>query len=104
MNDSLKLSRREVLKGAAGVTLVLPILEAMGAEVSNQAPRRFCAIYTANGMSLPKENNGIDEWSWFPRRKDQDGQFVFGESTEPLSPFRKKLSFMGGLYLSLIHI
>jgi hypothetical protein len=98
MSDSLKLSRREVLKGAAGVTLVLPLLEAMGAEVSKQAPRRFCAIYTANGMSLPKEENGIDEWSWFPRRKDQDGQFVFGESTEPLSSFRKKLSFMGGLY------
>ena len=26
------------------------------------------------------------------------GEFVFGKSTEPLSPFRKQLSFMGGLY------
>ena len=25
------------------------------------------------------------------------GEFVFGKSTEPLAPFRKQLSFMGGL-------
>ena len=54
MNDSLKLSRREVLKGAAGVTLVLPILEAMGAEVSNQAPRR-CYLYGERDVSSEGE-------------------------------------------------
>ncbi len=42
------------LKGLGGVTLALPVLDAKGAEVSDQVPRRFCAIYTANGMSLPK--------------------------------------------------
>ena len=89
-----KLDRRTVLKGVAGATLVLPVLEAMGEEVTSQAPRRFCAIYTANGMSLPREKHGIDEWSWFPRAS-KDGQFVFGKSTEPLSPFRKHLSFLG---------
>ena len=69
----------------------------MGAEVTEQIPRRFCAIYTANGMSLPKSEHGIDEWSWFPAA-ESNGEFVFGKSTEPLSPFRKQLSFMGGLY------
>ena len=92
-----KLDRRSVLKGLAGVSLALPVLEAMGSEVAEQIPRRFCALYTANGMSLPRTEHGIDEWSWFPRA-EQDGQFVFGKSTEPLAKFRNQLSFLGGLY------
>lgn len=90
-----KLDRRTVLKGLAGVTLSLPILEAMGREVVKQAPRRFCALYTANGMSLPNAKHGISEWSWFPTREGRD--FEFGKSTEPLRPFREQLSFLGGL-------
>jgi hypothetical protein len=91
-----KLSRRAVLHGLAGVTLALPVLEAMGKEVAEQPPRRFCALYTANGMSLPNKKHGIDEWSWFPTKEGTD--FEFGKSTEPLAPFRKQLSFLGGLH------
>ncbi len=97
MRSSPKIDRRAFLHGTGGVALALPVLDAMGAEVTEQAPRRFCALYTANGMSLPRSQNGIDEWSWFPTA-ERDGEFVFGKSTEPLSPFRKQLSFMGGLY------
>ena len=96
MNTSFKIDRRAFLKGLGGVALALPVLEAMGSEVTAQTPRRFCAIYTANGMSLPKTEHGIDEWSWFPR-KGEGKDFVFGTSTEPLKPFRNQLSFMGGL-------
>lgn len=92
-----KLERRAFLRGVGGATLVLPVLDAMGAEVSREIPRRFCALYTANGMSLPKEDNGISEWNWFPT-EEQDGEFVFGKSTEPLQGYRSSLSFMGGLY------
>ena len=98
MPHTAKLNRRSVLKGIAGATLVLPVLDAMGAEVTAKPPRRFCAIYTANGMSLPKSANGIDEWSWFPSAKTKDGKFAFGNSTKPLSKFRSQLSFLGGLY------
>jgi len=97
MPTNLKLDRRSVLKGIAGATLALPVLEAMGKEVAEQIPRRFCALYTANGMSLPKSDHGIDAWSWFPSAV-KDGEFEFGKSTKPLSPFRDQLSFMGGLY------
>ncbi len=96
MNTSFKIDRRAFLKGVGGVAMALPVLDAMGAEVTNQLPRRFCAIYTANGMSLPKSENGISEWSWFPN-KGAGKDFVFGQSTEPLKPFRNQLSFMGGL-------
>ncbi len=97
MTASRKLDRRAFLHGLGGASLALPVLDAMGAEVSGQIPRRFCALYTANGMALPRAEHGIDEWSWFPTA-ERDGQFVFGRSTEPLSDFRHKLSFMGGLY------
>ncbi len=96
MNSPIKIDRRTVLKGLAGTALALPALEAMGRTEDAQPARRFCAIYTANGMSLPKPEHGIDEWSWFPRL-EKDGEFQFGKSTEPLAPFRKQLSFFAGL-------
>ena len=96
MAATAKLDRRSVLKGLAGVTLALPLLEAMGAEATKEPPRRFCALYTANGMSLPREANGINDWSWFPTKTGSE--FEFGKSTEPLQPFRNQVSFLGGLY------
>jgi len=96
MPSSLKLDRRAVLKGLAGATLALPLLEAMGGDSDDAPPRRFCALYTANGMSLPKKEHGIGEWSWFPEASEDS--IVFGKSTEPLKPFAKQVSFMGGLY------
>jgi len=97
MTNSLKLDRRAFLRGMGGAALALPVLNAMGAEIAEQAPRRFCAIYTANGMSLPKVEHGIEEWHWFPAAENA-GEFAFGKSTEPLAPFKKQLSFMGGLH------
>lgn len=97
MSHSPQLNRRAFLQGIGGVALALPVLDAMGAEVAESIPRRFCALYTANGMSLPRTENGINEWSWFPTA-EENGEFVFGKSTEPLSPFRKQVSFVGGLY------
>jgi hypothetical protein len=97
MRTFTKIDRRAFLKGVGGVSLALPVLDAMGAEVTDQLPKRFCALYTANGMSLPKSEHEIADWHWFPTAQ-KDGQFVFGKSTEPLAPFRNKLSFMGGLH------
>ena len=97
MLHSAKLKRRSVLQGIAGAALALPPLEAMGSDITDESPKRFCAIYTANGMSLPKTEHGIDQWSWFPT-KEKSGEFVFGKSTLPLEAFRKHLSFVGGLY------
>lgn len=97
MPDSIRLDRRAFLYGIGGTALALPVLDAMGAAVADRTPRRFCALYTANGMSLPQKQHKIDEWSFFPT-EEKDGQFVFGKSTEPLAPFLKHVSFMGGLH------
>ena len=95
MSRSLYMDRRAFLKGLGGAALALPVLDVMGAEVTNQIPRRFCALYTANGMSLPKSDHGINEWSWFPAA-ESNGEFVFGKSTEPLSPFRSSSALWVG--------
>lgn len=97
MPSPLHLDRRAFLRGLGGVALALPVLDAMGADVADKTPHRFCALYTANGMSLPKAEHQLDEWNWFPTA-EKDGEFIFGKSTEPLSPFRRQLSFMGGLH------
>lgn len=97
MSSATHMDRRAFLRGVGGAALALPVLDAMGAEVTTKAPRRFCALYTANGMSLPRAEHGLQDWHWFPTA-EKEGQFVFGKSTEPLSPFRKQLSFMGGLH------
>jgi hypothetical protein len=94
---TVRMDRRAFLRGIGGATLALPVLDAMGAEVTSQTPRRFCAIYTANGMSLPRTEHAIDDWSFFPT-KGEGASFEFGKSTEPLAPHRKHLSFMGGLH------
>jgi hypothetical protein len=97
MQASLKLDRRAFLRGLGGVSLALPVLDAMGAEVTELSPRRFCALYTANGMSLPRAEHKLDDWSWFPTAEN-NGEFVFGKSTAPFAPFRHQLSFLGGLH------
>ena len=94
MPSSLPLDRRAVLKGLAGVTLALPLLEAMGQDVAAKTPRRFCAMDTANGMSLPNPKHGIDDWSWFP--KVEGRTFEFGKSTEPLKAFPRPAQLSGG--------
>jgi hypothetical protein len=95
-----RFRRRWFLQGAAGVSLILPRLEAFATETdlpsSAHHPRRFCAMYTANGMCLPDPANGIDEWSWFPKRTGQE--FIFGKSTEPFARLRDQVSFLSGLY------
>ncbi len=46
-------------------------------------------------MSLPRPEHGIDEWSWFPRT-ERNGEFLFGKSTEPLSPVPQASSVSWG--------
>ena len=92
-----RLDRRAFLAGAGGMALALPTLDAMGDEVARDVPKRFCGIYTANGMALPRAEHGIPEWSWFPRVGEK-GELIYGNSIQPLLPYRDKISFFGGMY------
>ncbi len=94
------LNRRTFLKGV-GVSCMLPYLECMAgasAAVSTpgQAPKRLCFVYFPNGVGLPPEDSPHHrDWSWFPRGEGED--YALSKTLEPLEPYRKKISVLGGL-------
>jgi len=69
MSKSWHINRRTALK-AAGVSLALPWLEAMGAPataaVGKELPRRMCAIMFPFGIAMPKADAKDRTWGWFP--------------------------------------
>jgi hypothetical protein len=92
------LSRRTVLRGA-GVSLGLPILNAMGKLTGNpsaqastlstdsiQAPIRMACFYFPNGVL---------ERNWFPEKAGTEFEMPF--SLQPLERHRKKLTVFSGL-------
>lgn len=96
-----QMDRRTFLRGT-GVTLALPLLEAMNfgraaaAAQDAQAPKRLACIFFPNGVSLPGEDHPHHEdWHWFPLGKGKDYRFT--KTLESLQPLRDSLSVIGGL-------
>src|SRR5262245_49812762 len=85
-----KLTRRSVLRGAAGITVALPFLEAMvprGARAQAAAPPlRFAVFFSANGVIEP---------DWVPTGGETD--FTLGVPLAPLEPHRDDIIVLYGL-------
>lgn len=90
------LDRRTLLRGA-GVALSLPWLEAMSqAAPETNRPRRFCAFFFGNGVSLPPGKHAShQDWHWFPHEEGEGYRLT--RSLEPLEPHRKDMTIFGGL-------
>src|SRR5512145_702629 len=87
----MSLPRRTFLKGV-GVTIALPLLEAMVPAMTAHAQaarpvRRFGAIYVPHGL-LPS--------AWVPASAGQG--FDFSPILKPLEPYRDRLTLVSGLY------
>jgi hypothetical protein len=87
----MSLPRRTFLKGV-GVTIALPLLEAMVPAMTAHAQaarpvRRFGAIYVPHGL-LPS--------AWVPASAGQG--FEFSPILKPLEPYRDRLTLVSGLY------
>ena len=97
--NARQLDRRTFLRGSMGVTLALPMLDAMavrGATSNNQVPRRIVCMYFPNGVSLPgPDHPHHKEWHWFPHGTGKI--FTFTKTLESLEPLRDSLSVLGGL-------
>jgi len=85
------LSRRELLRGTAGIAIALPFLEGMlprraSATVAQRGPVRLIWIHTESGM-------------WMPRYKPTHlgRSFDLPYILEPLAPFRSELTVLTGL-------
>ncbi|MBX5480576.1 MAG: DUF1552 domain-containing protein [Myxococcaceae bacterium] len=81
---SLRISRRNVLRGAAGFTLALPWLESFAQAAT--PPRRIVFCFTANG----------DQISRRMIKKSETG-FVFDDMLSPFEPWRDELLVLDGL-------
>jgi hypothetical protein len=93
---SWNLDRRTLLRGA-GLALALPWLEGMvSANPTVKSPKRFCALFFGNGVSLPSSKSpDYQDWNWFPHADGAD--YKLTKSLEPLEPHRRDLTIFGGL-------
>ncbi|MEM9192852.1 MAG: DUF1552 domain-containing protein [Myxococcota bacterium] len=85
-----KLNRRTFIRGAGGVAIALPWLEAMGEPTAARAiggeARRFLGVYTPGGTVL-------DRW----RPTGDERNYTMSPILAPLAPVRDKLIVLDGL-------
>lgn len=84
------IPRRSFLRGA-GVTVALPLLDAMFPALAatrdkQEAARRFSVVYTPNGMNMP---------NWTPGSTGKS--FELSPTLSPLQAYREQLLVMSGL-------
>lgn len=96
MKKSWHLDRRTALK-AAGVSMALPWLEAMGATDAAQLelPRRMCAVMFPFGIAMPKDNADDRQWGWFPTSNGKEYQLT--NVLKPLQPLMDDVTIFQGL-------
>jgi len=89
-----RLTRRSVIKGAGGIAIALPWLEAMRrgrparAAAPPSAAKRFLAVYTPGG-TVPEK--------WTPTGTETD--FTLSPILSPLEPVKSRVLVLGGLHL-----
>ncbi|WP_437665859.1 DUF1552 domain-containing protein [Sorangium sp. So ce1182] len=82
-----RLDRRTFLRGAGGLAVALPFLDAMSGSASAvEFPKRFVVFFT--GLGTVKE-------AWQPT--GTEAAFELGEILAPLSPYRDKLLVIEGV-------
>ncbi len=91
------ISRRTVLRGI-GVSLALPLLDAMVPALTAQAKsaakpvNRYGFFYMPNGVAM--NHTGVNYWKPITAGAD----FDFPQIIKPLEPFRDKLAVVSGLH------
>ena len=85
----MRVSRRQLLRGAGGIAVGLPFLEALAPRTAfaQQMPqKRFIGIYHPNGVYTPQ---------WFPT--GDENNFTLGPIHQALAPWKSQLLFTGGV-------
>lgn len=85
----MKWSRRQILRGAGGIVVALPFLEALAprrAFAQAMPQKRFIGIYHPNGVYTPQ---------WFPT--GDENNFTLGPIHQALAPWKSKLLFTSGV-------
>jgi hypothetical protein len=85
------MSRRTLLRGAGGVAIALPMLEAMAprqARAATEAPRRLLTFLNENGV-VPS--------AWFPDGSATEKNFTMGPLLKSWVPHQKNVIMLDGL-------
>ncbi len=91
----VRLHRRTLLRGAGGIAIALPWLEAMGPSKTAHAgdvARRFVSVYTPGG-TVVDDGNGQNRW----RPTGSETDFTLSPILEPFEAIRDKLLVVDGL-------
>jgi hypothetical protein len=89
MTTLRRMSRRTVLRGAGGIAIGLPFLDAM-------APRRArAATAPVKRLFTYFTENGVVEREWFPQGSVKD--FTFGQILQPMTPWKRNLILFDGI-------
>jgi hypothetical protein len=87
-----RMSRRSLLRGAGGVAIALPMLEAMGPRsafgAGMAAPKRFLTFLNENGV-VPQ--------AWFPDGSATEKNFTMGPLLKSWVPHQKNVIMVDGL-------
>jgi len=88
-----ELSRRHFLRAAGGAAVALPLLSSLRAgAAASTAPKRLLLMYTPNGV--------ISD-AWWPKNVTSETVFDLNTIHAPLAPFRDRLTFLGGVDLTV---
>lgn len=93
-----RLNRRTMLRGAGGILIGLPALEAMlpSARADEADPtRRLVVFYTPNGTNAGNSGDISAETDFWPA--DMGSKFVLGKEVAPLEPLRSHLLIASGI-------
>src|SRR5258708_16483125 len=89
-----RIKRRSVLRGAGGLAIALPFLEAMllprRSHAAPTVPLRFVVFYTPGGTLL-------DQW----RPTGTETNYLLSDMLAPLNPYKDRVMFLDGLDLTV---
>lgn len=87
-----RLNRRQLLAGASGVAVALPLMGSLSARAQTVAvPKRLLIMYTPNGV-IPD--------AWWPTSTSETN-FELGSIHQPLAPFKSRLLLFTGVDLTV---
>ncbi len=81
----MTISRRNVLRGAAGISMFLPLMEAFGQQTGT-SPKRIVFVFTANGDDIDQRFTTRGETNW-----------VFADMLTPFERHRANLLVLDGI-------
>jgi hypothetical protein len=85
----LRFTRRNLLRGSLAATAAIPLLDARRAEGQNASPTRLVVFATPNGTR--------NDMFW---PTGSETNFSLNTLTQPLEPFKNKLTFLKGIRLN----